>query len=99
MVMPWAWFRRPKDGVSVPSRDCRKAVEAAEAGPACEGEDPVFEGGGPVLLRPSFWEKAGWGVAVLAALMASGTASAGEPGPGFPRTSQTPRISLHVYGR
>jgi hypothetical protein len=36
--------------------------------PSAEEDGPIFEGGGGVLLHPSFWEKAGWGIVALAAL-------------------------------
>ena len=114
MLMPWSRLWWPRIGVVVPSRARREAGEpAAVEAVREEGVDLLFEGGGQVLLHPSFWEKAGWGIAVLAALVTSGTAAAGEAGPwcserasvigaseqGFPRTSQSLRISLHVYGR
>ena len=117
MLMPWSRLWWPRIGAVVPSRGRREAVETVAVESAREvgreEGDPVFEGGGQVLLSPSFWEKAGWGIAVLAALATSGTAAAGEPGPrcsdrapvigaserGFPRTSHSLPISLHVYGR
>jgi hypothetical protein len=51
----------------VPERPAA-AVAAAVAVPCAEDKGPLFEGGGPVLLPPSFWEKAGWGIVALAAL-------------------------------
>ena len=34
-----------------------------------DGRGEFFEGGGGVLLSPSQWEKAGWGIALLFTLM------------------------------
>ena len=109
MLMPWSRLWWPRIGAVVPSRARREAVEpvavesAREVGR--EEGDPLFEGGGQVLLSPSFWEKAGWGIAVLAALARIGDGRGGRGRAevyasrapvigaserGFPRTSHVP---------
>lgn len=63
MLMPWSRLWWPRIGVVVPSRVRREAGEPAAVEAAREvgreERDPLFEGGGQVLLHPSFWEKAG----------------------------------------
>lgn len=55
----------PESARSETPGPCQERPPEAEA----EGQDPLFEGGGSVLLRPAFWEKAGWGIALVAALV------------------------------
>ncbi len=58
----------PEVGRSVSTEGSTKR-QASEARFEAEDQDPIFEGGGQVLLHRSYWEKAGWGVAIMVALL------------------------------
>jgi hypothetical protein len=99
MLTRWSRLRFFRGGPEVSEAAVAKSARPGPSGerPAEEvaagDQDPLFEGGGSVLLRPAFWEKAGWGIAVLVALTSASPAGA------FPRTSSSPPISLHGGGR
>lgn len=84
MSMPWSWWKRARvvaDGTAgADGRPARHEAAGSRPVPEDESGDPIFEGGGQVLLRPSYWERAGWGIAVLATLVAAGPTDGAAPG-------------------